>query len=56
MHVIYVHGKHKFAPAKIMLVLSSTYLYILQSTLDGIVLSQMNAKHDNSTRFRQHEH
>ena len=33
-----------------------TYVLLFQSTLDDIVSNQLNAKHDNSTRFREHEH
>ena len=34
--------------------LLSFYVPQFQSTVDGNVLSQLNAKHDNGTRFRQH--
>ena len=37
-------------------ILSSIYVLLFQSTLDDIVSNQLNAKHDNGTRFRQHEH
>ena len=37
-------------------ILSSIYILIFQSTLDDIVSNQLNAKHDNGTKFRQHEH
>ena len=37
-------------------ILSSIYVLLFQSTLDGIVSNQLNAKHDNGTRFRQHGH
>ena len=36
-------------------ILSSIYVLLFQSTLDDIVSNQLNAKHDNGTRFRQHE-
>ena len=35
---------------------SSIYVLLFQSTLSDIVSNQLNAKHDNGTRFRQHEH
>ena len=37
-------------------ILSSIYILLFQSTLDDIVSNQLNAKQDNVTRFRQHEH
>ena len=37
-------------------ILSSIYVLLFQSILDDIVSNQLNAKHDNGTRFRQHEH
>ena len=37
-------------------ILSSIYALLFQSTLDDIVSNQLNAKHDNGTRFRQYEH
>ena len=36
-------------------ILSSIYVLLFQSTPDDIVLNQLNAKHGNNTRFRQHE-
>ena len=37
-------------------ILSSIYILLFQSTLDDIVSNQLNAKHDNGKKFRQHEH
>ena len=37
-------------------ILSSIYILLFQSTLDDIISNQLNAKHDNGTRFRQIEH
>ena len=37
-------------------ILSSIYILLFQSILDDIVLNQLNAKHNNGTRFRQYEH
>ena len=37
-------------------ILSSIYVLLFQSTLNDIVSTQLNAKHDNGTRFKQHEH
>ena len=37
-------------------ILSSIYVLLFQSTLDDIVSNQLNVKHDNGTRLRQHEH
>ena len=32
----------------------SIYIHLFQSTLDDILSNQLNAKHDNGIRFRQH--
>ena len=37
-------------------ILSSIYAILFQSILDDIVSNQLNAKHDNGTKFRHHEH
>ena len=37
-------------------ILSSIYVLLFQSTVDDIVSNQLNAKHNNGTRLRQHEH
>ena len=37
-------------------ILSSIYVLVFQSTLEDIVSNQLNTKHDNGMRFRQHKH
>ena len=37
-------------------ILPSIYIFLFQSTLDDIVSNQLNAKHNNGTRFRKYKH
>ena len=47
---------HTYQANPLRHVTTITYVPLFQSTLDDIVSNQLNAKHDNGAKFRQHEH